>query len=168
MGEQQQQPQIHIHNYNTATAVAAANVDPQKNCLGCAIAIALFAAIPLVAMMFCGGCLASLSPPDVEPVKPAPAAPEPKPAPKPPVAARVVEEPAVKPEPIIAPTLPARSMRTWKSANGTFTVEAEFVRLKNGVVTLRKADDSKIDVEQGRLSAEDKAWIESYRPANKF
>ena len=49
--------------------------------------------------------------------------------------------------------------RTWKSSNGTYSVDAEFLESKDGVVSLRKANDSVIRVPIRRLCPEDQAYV---------
>lgn len=49
----------------------------------------------------------------------------------------------------------ATAMRTWRSGNGKFTVEASFVGLKGDVVLLKQSDGKVIEVAITQLSAED-------------
>lgn len=49
--------------------------------------------------------------------------------------------------------------RTWKSSDGAYSVDAEFVDFKDGTVSLRKADGAVIRVPVSRLSAEDQAYV---------
>lgn len=58
----------------------------------------------------------------------------------------------------------AERTRVWQSPSGSFKLEAEFIRYSNGKVTLRKADDSEIEVDVAKLSDDDRAWIEERRP----
>ena len=51
--------------------------------------------------------------------------------------------------------------RVWQTPDGTFKIEAEFVRQIDGKVTLRKADGSEIEMDVANLSDEDKAWLEA-------
>lgn len=51
-------------------------------------------------------------------------------------------------------------LRMWSSARGQFTIKATFVRLANGKVRLRKEDGTEIDVDEEKLSAADRAFIE--------
>jgi hypothetical protein len=54
---------------------------------------------------------------------------------------------------------PATLGRTWKSSDGAYSVDAEFVEFKDGVVSLRKPDGDVIRVPVSRLSAEDQAYV---------
>lgn len=50
--------------------------------------------------------------------------------------------------------------RKWTSDDGTHVAEAEYVSSpENGVITLRKADGSTVNVPLSRLSAADQAWV---------
>ncbi len=51
------------------------------------------------------------------------------------------------------------SWRTWKSADGLYTVKAKFVQATDESVDLLKADGSAITVERSRLSEDDRNWI---------
>lgn len=67
-----------------------------------------------------------------------------------------LETPKEKPKP--AP----RPVRTWTSADGQFSVEAEFISFGNGVVRLRRVDNAKeLKLDEETLSAQDMAWIRS-------
>jgi S1-C subfamily serine protease len=53
-------------------------------------------------------------------------------------------------------------MRTWSSATGVYTVEAELMQLKNdGTVVLKKKNGSVIEVPISKLSAVDRAYLRS-------
>lgn len=54
----------------------------------------------------------------------------------------------------------AARTRVWKSPSGNFSLEAEFVRYSDGKVTLRKADESEIEVDLAKLSKDDRDWID--------
>lgn len=56
--------------------------------------------------------------------------------------------------------------REWKDATGSFSVRAELVELKDGVVHLKKTDGEVITVPVGRLSDADKNYL-SNRPKTK-
>jgi SLA1 homology domain 1, SHD1 len=85
----------------------------------------------------------------------------------------VAEQPAksVTPEPTMPePTMPEPTIpepakvpesttRTWTSADGKFTVEAEFGGAIGSKVTLRKADGSVITLDADKLSDADREWI---------
>jgi len=74
-------------------------------------------------------------------------------------------QPALPVLPLLAvPTLflvaaPPAFARTWKSSDGAYSVDAEFVDFKDGTVSLRKADGAVIRVPVSRLSAEDQAYV---------
>lgn len=51
--------------------------------------------------------------------------------------------------------------RTWKAANGSSTVEAEYVQQSNGQVTLRKADGGQVTVPVKALSQADQNFLAS-------
>jgi len=70
--------------------------------------------------------------------------------PEPPVLTPTIPEPAKAPEP---------KARTWTSADGKFTVEAEFGGAIGSKVTLRKTDGSVITLDADKLSDADREWI---------
>ncbi|NLT72336.1 MAG: hypothetical protein GXX91_16805 [Verrucomicrobiaceae bacterium] len=51
------------------------------------------------------------------------------------------------------------SFRTWTSADGKFSVEADYVEAFFGTVTLRKRDGSTLQVDVAKLSEPDQAYI---------
>ncbi len=51
--------------------------------------------------------------------------------------------------------------RTWTDATGKHTIEAEFVSLESGTVTLKKADDEKITLPLEKLSSADQEFAKS-------
>lgn len=53
------------------------------------------------------------------------------------------------------------SAREWKSANGKFTIEADFVAVKDGKVVLEKPDGTYSAVPLEKLSDEDQAFVKS-------
>lgn len=61
------------------------------------------------------------------------------------------------------PEKPKAIGRTWASADGKFTIEAEFAGMSVGIVRLRKSDGSEIKVPLDKLSQADKDWIEAKR-----
>lgn len=74
--------------------------------------------------------------------------------------------PEPQPEPVPEPIQPEPppTHRTWKTADGSFSVEAEYVYFGNGKVKLRRLDNGKeILVEREILSDDDKAWIDERR-----
>ncbi len=54
---------------------------------------------------------------------------------------------------------PAPFGRTWKSSDGAYSVDAEFVDSEDGTVSLRKSNGDVIQVPISRLSAEDQAYV---------
>jgi WD40 repeat protein len=55
------------------------------------------------------------------------------------------------------------SMRTWTSADGNFTVEAQCVRDDGDAVVLRKKSGGEVKVPLDKLSADDRAYVERRR-----
>jgi hypothetical protein len=51
----------------------------------------------------------------------------------------------------------AADTRTWTS--GTYSIKAQFVRMANGKVTLKKEDGTQLTIETEKLSAEDRDWL---------
>lgn len=107
---------------------------------------------------------ASPAKPAAEPVKKIEAKPIVAKSPDPPLASRRTVEPA--PEPASKPTpesespfKPAPTMRTWTSAAGGHTTEAEFVSMGAGKVKLRKPDGTVITLDADKVSAADREWI---------
>jgi hypothetical protein len=49
--------------------------------------------------------------------------------------------------------------RTWKSSDGVYSINAEYVEAKDGKVSLRKPNGAVIEVPLARLSAEDQAYV---------
>ncbi|MGZ0655724.1 SHD1 domain-containing protein [Coraliomargarita sp. W4R72] len=57
----------------------------------------------------------------------------------------------------------AESPRIWKSPNGTFSVEAEFVGIKNDVVQLRRTDNNyTVSLPMRQLSAADQEYLQQF------
>jgi hypothetical protein len=56
--------------------------------------------------------------------------------------------------------------RVWKDITGQFSVEAEFVKMGAGVVTLRCPNGRELEVPLAKLSAEDRQFIRSRRFAS--
>ena len=54
-------------------------------------------------------------------------------------------------------------LRSWSDVSGKFTVQAEFVELKDGKVRLKKQDGSKLAVELDRLSKRDRDYLDSIK-----
>lgn len=97
------------------------------------------------------------SPPVIEPTpeETLPPTPAVDPMPEEPPAAEV-------PAPTIPPVETAPSkIRSWASADGKFTVDAEFVSMTGGVVKLRKADGTELSVPREKLSDADNDWIKN-------
>lgn len=70
--------------------------------------------------------------------------------------------PAEHPEPEIVPPAIARwspDSRTWTDASGQFKIKADFVSYGAGLVKLKKADGSVVEIPMERLSEEDQRWI---------
>jgi len=55
------------------------------------------------------------------------------------------------------------SIRTWTSADGRFSTDAEFQGLVAGKVKLRRVDGSTINIDEEKLSEVDRKWIRSGR-----
>lgn len=49
--------------------------------------------------------------------------------------------------------------RTWKSSDGAYSIDAEYVGAKDGKVSLRKPNGAVVEVPLARLSAEDQAYV---------
>jgi hypothetical protein len=56
---------------------------------------------------------------------------------------------------------PEQSARTWKAAQGGFSVEAKYVRQTSDTVSLTNATGKVIDVPIQKLSPEDQAWLKA-------
>jgi len=69
---------------------------------------------------------------------------------------------AAEEEPVVAG--PA-TMRTWRAAAGVFEVEATFVELKSGKVTLKKANGRIVKVALEKLSNADREYAEQQAKA---
>jgi len=54
---------------------------------------------------------------------------------------------------------PPAFVRTWKSSDGVYSLDAEYVGAKDGKVSLRKPNGDVIEVPLARLSAEDQAYV---------
>ena len=54
---------------------------------------------------------------------------------------------------------PQASSRTWKSNEGVYSLDAEYVGVKGGKLSLRKPNGDVIEVPLARLSAEDQAYV---------
>ncbi|QDU31154.1 hypothetical protein ETAA8_63070 [Anatilimnocola aggregata] len=69
-----------------------------------------------------------------------------------------VQAEGADPDAPAAPAVPV--VRTWKAAEGNFSVVAEFVSVADGKVVLkRKSDGKELTVPLDKLSAEDNKWI---------
>jgi hypothetical protein len=55
-----------------------------------------------------------------------------------------------------------RPIRTWHSASGKFSTDAEFLSAGLGKVKLRKADGTELTLELDQLSEDDRNWIADY------
>jgi hypothetical protein len=49
--------------------------------------------------------------------------------------------------------------RTWKTANGKYSVEAKFIKFASGMLTLEKKDGIRVDVKLDILTAEDREFV---------
>ncbi len=58
-------------------------------------------------------------------------------------------------------------MRIWNDSTGAFSLEAEFVELKDGKVTLRKTDGKAITIDLEKLSQEDRDFVAKQSDAKK-
>ncbi len=56
--------------------------------------------------------------------------------------------------------------RIWKSSNGAYSIDAEFVESKDGTVSLRKSNGDTITVSVSRLSVEDQAYVTEQAASN--
>lgn len=54
---------------------------------------------------------------------------------------------------------PPAFARTWKSSDGVYSLDAEYVGAKDGTVSLRKPNGDVIKLPLARLSAEDQAYV---------
>ncbi len=139
-------------------------------CLGRAVAFALVGAVVVGIARGCGADRprALVDPPAAAP----PAMPlQPPPVPRP--AAPAIEEPPVAPAPAAPPVEPAAEpappspvdpvdearWRTWKSADGKFTLRAKFVQATNGRMTLLREDGKRIVVDLERLCEDDVDFV---------
>jgi len=57
----------------------------------------------------------------------------------------------------------AAKWRTWKSANGKYEIEAKFVKMAMGTLTLEKENGTTIDVQLDRLSSEDQDFVRQWK-----
>lgn len=55
----------------------------------------------------------------------------------------------------------AENTRTWKDATGSHSIEATFVKMIAGKVTLKKPDGSQVDISLEKLSDDDRQWVMS-------
>jgi WD40 repeat protein len=69
-------------------------------------------------------------------------------------------ETAAKPGAAAKPVL-----RTWTSADGRFTVEAELAADSGDKITLKKKSGAKVEISVAKLSREDRAYVEGLRAA---
>lgn len=53
----------------------------------------------------------------------------------------------------------AENTRTWKDTTGSYSIEATFVKMAGGKVTLEKQDGSRIDIDLNKLSNDDQQWV---------
>jgi hypothetical protein len=56
---------------------------------------------------------------------------------------------------------PGQEMRTWVDSTGSYSIQARFVSLADGKVTLQKTDGSQIEIPLEKLSAGDKGYAQA-------
>jgi WD40 repeat protein len=64
-----------------------------------------------------------------------------------------------KDEPAAKPVEQADALRIWETADGKIRIEAQFVEVVKGFVSLRKADGKIVKLSLAKLRAEDKAFV---------
>jgi hypothetical protein len=69
--------------------------------------------------------------------------------------------------PLFLVAAPQVDTRSWKSSDGAYSIEAEYVGAKDGKVSLRKPNGDVIEVPLARLSAEDQAYVAKQAATNK-
>lgn len=142
-----------------------------SGCLGQAVACALVGVVAVGIVRGCGSDRprAPVDPPAAAP----PAIPPQRPAAPPPLAAPAIEQRPVAPAPVAPPDeaaaepappaavdpVDAARWRTWKSADGKFTLHAKFVQATNGRMTLLREDGKRIVVDLDRLCDEDVDFV---------
>ena len=91
-------------------------------------------------------------------------------APETAVSVQPVESPSIVETPPAPDLVPGEAIekaekgRTWKSADGSFTVEAEFLYFANGKVKIRRNDNGKeLLVDLASLSTDDQEWVSERR-----
>jgi formylglycine-generating enzyme required for sulfatase activity len=68
----------------------------------------------------------------------------------------------------VAATLAVENMwRTWRTADGKFSVRAKFVKLDGETVTLEKTNGNTVDVKLDVLCAEDQDYVKQVRDSSK-
>jgi hypothetical protein len=77
------------------------------------------------------------------------------------LAPKELEQPVKPPSPAAAST----QLRTWSDVTGRFKIEAEFVSIADGKVSLRRADNRVIAVPLDKLSAADQAYVQQLQQA---
>jgi len=77
---------------------------------------------------------------------------------------RIKKTAAAKPAKIATP---GSSSRTWTDTTGSFSVIAEFVKVEDDLVHLKKSDGSIVKVPEGRLSNDDLHWIRDHSGETK-
>ncbi len=98
--------------------------------------------------------IGAANPPEPEPV--IKVHPRPKPPPEPESETKPIAEVQPPPKPL---PKPEPEWRTWTSADGQYTVEAEFVSFAMGDVKLRKKDGKTVTLKMKKLSEADQEWI---------
>lgn len=78
-----------------------------------------------------------------------------------------VAKPAISPTPTTPPQVaprPAAGRRTWNSADGKFTIEAELTAFLNGKAVLKRADGRQVEVPLNLLSEADREFVAKWYP----
>ena len=66
-----------------------------------------------------------------------------------------------KPAGAESPFKVAGGTRTWTDASGRFKIDAEFVKVADGLLTLKRADGKMIQIPLEKLSNEDQTYVKS-------
>src|SRR4051812_19019701 len=66
---------------------------------------------------------------------------------------------------------PAQEVRTWSDTSGQFKIQAKFVSVSNGTVTLEEPDGTSLEIELKKLSPADQKYVadrQAAEAANPF
>jgi hypothetical protein len=164
---------------SSAAAAASASSGPTAlGCLGCLAMLFLAPAVLIGGCFFGVGAALQNSPPPAPakkavrktlpvPVVPVVAGEPGDPIPLPELPAELFPDgdrpPPGPPPRIEPPPAPAPDLRDWTSADGRFSVAAEFRGVLGGNVKLKKADGTELNVPLDSLSEADREWIEDRR-----